>query len=68
MYFPKHRLRKIWLDKCLKSRVSQDPKKENMANGLRHCFNLNRYLLNTLNVGALGKVSLSKTQNAKTIS
>ena len=44
MYFPKYRLRKIRLDKCLKSGVSQDPKKDNMADGLRNCFN--QYLYN----------------------
>ena len=41
MYFPKYRLRKTWLDKCLKSRVSQDPKKDNMANVWKHCCDLN---------------------------
>ena len=41
MYFQKYRLRKILLDKCLKSRVSKDPLTENAANGLKHCSNLN---------------------------
>ena len=41
MYFPKNQLRKTWLDKCLKSRVSEDPLTDNMANGTKHCSNLN---------------------------
>ena len=41
MYFEKSRLLKIWLDKCLKTRVSDDPYTDNMANGLKHCCNLN---------------------------
>ena len=41
MFFLKYRLRKIWLDKCLKSRVLEDPYKDNMANGWIHCCNLN---------------------------
>ena len=41
MYFRKCRLRKTGLDKCLKSRVSEDPETENMLNGLNHCCNLN---------------------------
>ena len=41
MSFGKYRLRKRRLDKCLKSRVSEDPQTDNMANGLKHCWNLN---------------------------
>ena len=41
MYFGKSRLRKIWLDKYLKSRFSEDSYKNNMGNGLKHCCNLN---------------------------
>ena len=41
MYFWKYRLRKIFLDKCLKSRVSQDPYTDKKANGSKHCCNLN---------------------------
>ena len=41
MSFGKYRLRKRRLDKCLKSRVSEDPQTDNMANGLKHCCNLN---------------------------
>ena len=32
MYFPKHQLRKTWLDKRLKSRLSDDVWTENMEN------------------------------------
>ena len=41
MYFGKSRLRKIWLHKCLKSHVSEDPWTDNMANGWKHWCNLN---------------------------
>ena len=41
MYFPKYRLGKTWLDKCLKSRVSEDPKTVNMANWSKQSKNLN---------------------------
>ena len=41
MVFRKYHLRKTWLDKCLKSRVSEDPSTDNMANGSKHCYNLN---------------------------
>ena len=39
--FPKLRLRKTSLYKCVKSPVSEDPSTDNMANGLKHCCNLN---------------------------
>ena len=42
MYFGISQLRKIWLDKCLKRRVSQNPETDNMGNGLKHIHNLNR--------------------------
>ena len=41
MYFWTYGLRKTWLDKCLKSPVSEDPSTSNMVNGPKHCWNLN---------------------------
>ena len=41
MYLRNYRLQKTWLDKCLESRVLGDPLRDNMANGLKHCSNLN---------------------------
>ena len=41
MYFRTYWLRKTWLDKCLKSRVSEDPSRSNMVSGPKHCWNLN---------------------------
>ena len=41
MYFRNYGLRKKWLDKSLKSPISQDPSTGNMVNGRKHCFNLN---------------------------
>ena len=71
MYFGKFRFRKIWLDKCLKSRVSEDPYTENMETWSKQCSNLNdrsfTKFINTVNVAALEKVSFSDTQNPKTI-
>ena len=70
MYFPKYRLRKTWLDKCLKSRVSEDPWTENMENWSKQCSNLKdstfTKFINTVKVVAIEKVSFSYTQNPKT--
>ena len=41
MYSWAYGLRKMWLDKCLKSPVSEDPSTSNMVNGAKHCWNLN---------------------------
>ena len=37
MSFGSERLRKTWLDKCLKSPVSEDSPTGNMSNGPKHC-------------------------------
>ena len=31
----------MWLDKCLKSPLSEDPSTSDMVNGPKHCWNLN---------------------------
>ena len=31
----------MWLDKCLKSPVSEDPLTSNIGNGTKHCSELN---------------------------
>ena len=41
MHIRKYWIPKIWLDKCLKRRVSEDPYTDNMANVSKHCCNLN---------------------------
>ena len=41
MYYGKSRHRKKWLEKCLKSRVSQDPQTNNMGKGPKNFCNLN---------------------------
>ena len=41
MYFRYYRLPKAWLDQCLKSPLSEDPKKSNMVNAPKHCPHLN---------------------------
>ena len=40
MYFGNYGLRKLWLDQCLKSPVSEYPSKSNMANGPKRFSNL----------------------------
>ena len=41
MYFRIYGLGKPWLDKCVKSPVSEDSCKSSMVNGPKHCYNLN---------------------------
>ena len=41
MYFRNYGLRKPWLDKCLKSPVSEDPLKSDVVNGPKHRSTLN---------------------------
>ena len=42
MYIRNYRLRKKCLDKCLRSAVSEDPFTDNMVNGSKHFYNLNK--------------------------
>ena len=42
MCFRNYGLGYPWLDKCLKSSISEDPSKSTMVNGPKHCSNLNR--------------------------
>ena len=59
MSFGDYRLRKTWLDKCLKRRVSQNPSTDNTANGSKHCCNVNNsiftILINHSGANYLGK-------------
>ena len=41
MYFWSYGLQKTWLDKCLKSPVSEDPSTSDMVNGRKHCLKHN---------------------------
>ena len=45
MYFRNLGLRKMSIDKCLKSCFSEDPSTDNITNGLKHCSNLNDSIL-----------------------
>ena len=47
MYLQNCRLRKTFLDKCLKSRFPEYPGINNMANGSKHCCNLNDSIFTT---------------------
>ena len=37
MYFGSYGLRKLWLDKCVKSPVSENPWKSNRVDAPKHC-------------------------------
>ena len=41
MYFLTYGVQKRWLDKCLKSPVSEEASTSNMVNGRKHCSKLN---------------------------
>ena len=41
MYFRNYGLRKTWIDKCLKSAVSEYPSTSDMVNVPKRCSNLN---------------------------
>ena len=66
MYFRYYGLRKPWLDKYLKSPVSEDPSKSNMVNEPKHCSNLNHstlaYLLIKVKATESEKLSLNNMQ------
>ena len=71
MYFRKYRLQQKWLNKCLKSRISEDPYTENMPNRSKHGSNPNKStftkFINTVKVVALEKVPFSDSQNPNTV-
>ena len=72
MYIRKSRLRKTWLDNCLKSRVSEDRYTDNMENGSKHCCNLNdrtfTIFINHCECNELEKLCFSDKENPKTVS
>ena len=72
MYFRYYRLPKTWLDQCLKSPLSEDPKKSNMVNAPKHCPHLKDtslpYLLITEKSIVLQKVSVTDVENLKSFS
>ena len=71
MYSRNYRLKKTWLDQRQKIRVSEDPSTDDLANGSKQFCNLNeaplQYLLISVNVVVLEKVSFSDIQNPKTV-
>ena len=71
MYFPYYRLRKKWLDQCLKSPVSEDTLKSKMKNEPKYLeismtAPLPYFLSNMKKVGPR-KISFSDIQNLKTV-
>ena len=46
MYFRNYGLRKTWLDKSLKSPVSEEPLTGNVVNGPKHSLNLDESTFN----------------------
>ena len=71
MYFGSYRLRKPWLDKCLKGLVSEDPSISNMVRGPNTVEVLMApplpNLLITVNATDLEKIPLSDIQIFKTV-
>ena len=71
MYFPKYRLRKTWLDKRLKSGVSEDPETENIGNQSKQCSNHNdttfTKFINHFEGSCIRKSIFSDTENPKTV-
>ena len=71
MYSRNYRLKKTWLDQRQKIRVSEDPSTDDLANGSKQFCNLNeaplQYLLISVNVVVLEKVSFSDIKNPKTV-
>ena len=66
MYFSKYRLRKTWLDKCLKSHVSEDPYTDNMENWSKQSSNLNdRIISKTKNFSEFFMAFLKSILNSK---
>ena len=59
MYFRNSGLRKTWLDKCLKTHVSEDALKRNTVNDPKHCWDLHRSTFIIVNITAK-KVKLEK--------
>ena len=72
MHFRNYELAKTWLDKFLKSAVSQYPSTTNMVNALKHCSNYHgaplSYLLITASDIELEKVTLRDMENVMTVS
>ena len=68
MYFRKYWLPKIWLDKCLKSRVSEDSETKNMANGSKCFCNLNgsalTIVINNCEGSGIGKSLFQSYKNS----
>ena len=72
MYLGNYGLPKTWLDKCLKSPVSDYPSKSKIVNAPKSCSNLKNSLFSILIITGksivLQKVSISDLQNLKTLS
>ena len=72
MYFRIYRLPKKWLDKCIKTPVSEEASTNNMVNRPKHTCILGdstfTIFIDTLKVIGLEKVSFGSMQNLKTVS
>ena len=72
MYSRKYWLRKTYLDKCLKSRISEDPSTNNLENGSKHCCNRSdssfiMLIKIAVKVIPLEKVTFNYIQNRNTV-
>ena len=60
MYFENYGFRTPWLDKRLKSPLSENPSKCNMENGPKYCSNLNHSSFSIIIDQCEGKLSWKK--------
>ena len=71
MYLGNYGLRKRWLEKCLKTLVTDDTSTSNMVNGPKHCCILDDSILTIFidhcGIIELQKVSFSTMKNLKTV-
>ena len=66
MYFWSYGLGKTWLDKRLKSPVSEDPSTSNMVNGPKQCWNLDDSNFTTFS-DTFEKISFSEMLILRTV-
>ena len=71
MYFLTNKLRKTWLDECLKNTVSQESSTSNLVNGPKHCSKLNgstfTIFIDPVEKSYVEKVSLGDMKNLITV-
>ena len=71
MYFGNYEVQNRWLDKCLKSPVSEHPATSKTVNGQKHCWNLNDstfiIFIDQCEGSWNGKVTISAIKNLRIV-